>query len=63
MSRARDQWRTSCKWTGNVHDIQAAAIARVEAITAAESSTKAVAHLSAEFLTHHHLGHGLIRNP
>jgi hypothetical protein len=46
-----------------VHDIQAAAIATVEAITAAESSTNAVAYLSAEFLTLHHLGHGLIRNP
>lgn len=46
-----------------MHDIQAAAIATVEAITAAESSTKAVVDLSAEFLTVHHLGHGLIRNP
>jgi starch phosphorylase len=35
-------------------------IATVEAITAAESSTKVVAYLSAEFLTGPHLGNGLI---
>jgi glycogen phosphorylase len=35
-------------------------VATVEAITAAESSTKVVAYLSAEFLTGPHLGNGLI---
>ncbi|HKF69064.1 MAG TPA: glycogen/starch/alpha-glucan phosphorylase, partial [Vicinamibacterales bacterium] len=35
-------------------------IATVEAITAAESSTKVVGYLSAEFLTGPHLGNGLI---
>jgi len=35
-------------------------IATVEAITSAESSTKVVAYLSAEFLTGPHLGNGLI---
>jgi hypothetical protein len=34
--------------------------ARVEAITAAESSTKVVAYLSAEFPIGPHLGNGLI---
>jgi glycogen phosphorylase len=36
--------------------------ARVEAITAAESSTKVVAYLSAELPIGPHLGNGLIRS-
>jgi hypothetical protein len=43
-----------------MHDRHSGYRARVEAITAAESSTRVVAHLSGDFPIGADLGHGLI---